>query len=251
MDVTSPGELRRVLGWALVACLTIAALTASIALLTGSFDDSDWRVIATSLAFAVYSAVAASGASLRMRSTGPRHDLGTATAAMATASFVLFLPALWLELDGDGLWRVVAATAVAAFAGSHACLIMGARRPSDGDAVSSLATASLVLGAFDAVVLVLAIAGAFNRVDAQLAELFGVLVIALLLTTALQPILRRLQRPADRPVAGPSDPAASLAEQVLASADRIEVLNSDPGIRAPEIRREIERLRQAARGFAP
>jgi len=250
MDFTSPTDIRRLVGWTLVACLVIAALTASIALLNGSFDDTDWRVIGTSLAFAVYSAVAASGAGLRLRSTGTAHDLGTATAVVATLSFMLFLPALWFEVDSETLWRLVGATAVTAFAGSHACLVTGARRSGDSDAVSFLATASIALGAFDALGAVLAIAGLAEDIGDGVAELFGVLVIALLLTSALQPILRKLQRPADRPPAGSRDPEESLAQNVLASADRIEVLSGDASLRAPEIRHELERLRQAARGVS-
>jgi hypothetical protein len=33
----------RTLGWTLVAGLTIAAITASFAILSGDFDDTDWR----------------------------------------------------------------------------------------------------------------------------------------------------------------------------------------------------------------
>jgi hypothetical protein len=65
-----PAEIRRALGWALVASLSLAAVTASFALQSGSFDDTDERVILSSLAFSLYSGVSASGASLRMRAAG-------------------------------------------------------------------------------------------------------------------------------------------------------------------------------------
>ena len=41
--------IRRVLGWVLVGSLCLAALVAIAALLSGSFDDTDWRLIGTSL----------------------------------------------------------------------------------------------------------------------------------------------------------------------------------------------------------
>jgi hypothetical protein len=40
-----------------------------------------------------------------------------------------------------------------------------------------------------------------------------------------------------------------VASQVLEIADRIEVLNGDPGNRAPEIRAELTRLRKLAQSF--
>jgi hypothetical protein len=235
-----PTEIRRALGWALVAGLTVAALTASFALLSGSFDDTDGRVIFSSLGFCLYSGVSATGASLRLRTIGAEQQLGAATVAVATFSFGLFLVALWSDSDSETLWRVVGSTAVAALAGSHACLVVGARRASDTPLVSGLATASLALGAADAFIAVLAITGAIEDVDDGQAQFFGVLLIALLLTTTLAPILRRLQRQS----------ASTLAEEVLAAADRIDELNRGPGIRAPEIRKEVERLRALARGYA-
>ena len=50
------------------AGLCLAALVAVGALLTGSFDDTDWRVVATSLGFSVFTSTTAAGAALRLRS---------------------------------------------------------------------------------------------------------------------------------------------------------------------------------------
>lgn len=47
-------SVRRVLSWALVGALCVAALTAVAAILSGGFDETDGRVIATSLGFAVF-----------------------------------------------------------------------------------------------------------------------------------------------------------------------------------------------------
>jgi hypothetical protein len=73
-------DLRRALGWALVGGLTIAAVTASFALVTGSLEEEEWRVIGTSLGFAVFSALGAAGASLRLRGGGA---LGGVTVVLA------------------------------------------------------------------------------------------------------------------------------------------------------------------------
>jgi hypothetical protein len=47
-----------------------------------------------------------------------------------------------------------------------------------------------------------------------------------------------------------ADPAGDfLATAVIRIADRIEVLNSDPGNRAPEIQAEVKRLKKLAQCF--
>src|SRR3954469_8989688 len=94
-------DLRRSLGWALVASLTLASVTASAALLNGDFDDTDARVIGTSLGFAVFSAFAAAGGSLRLRTGDPRRLLlANATVAVCCAAFITLLPPVWIDDPG-------------------------------------------------------------------------------------------------------------------------------------------------------
>ena len=165
-------------------------------------------------------------------------------------SFVLFTAGLWTDLDEDWLWRLFGCTAIVALATSHASVVLGGRRATDTPAIEGLATASLVLGCLDAFFGILPVSGLIDDVEEGPAELFGVLLIALVLTTALPPILRRVQGPAvRRPAAAPTG-TPGVANEILAIADRIETLNADPGTRAPEIRRECERLRKAAHDLA-
>jgi hypothetical protein len=242
-----PGSsIRRALSWALVAALCVAALTAIVAILGGDFDDTDGRVIGASLGFAVFSATAAAGASLRFRDSAIARTLGLATMALSAISFALLLGALWDE-DADATWRWFGSAALAALALSHASLVSGALRAADSLIVRALSKTSIALGVVESLLGILAISGA---VDGS-AQLIAVLVILLLLTTALPPVMRRLQ-PRAEPVALPHRAAAplSLAAEVLAAADRIEALNGDPGNRAPEIGRELERLRALARSHS-
>jgi hypothetical protein len=225
----------------------VAAFTAIVAILTGNFDKTDWRVIATSLGFTVFSALAASGAALRLRDSEGLRMLGLATMAFSAGAFLLLLVALWSEGDPD-LWRWFGSVALVALACSHASLVSRARRSSDSPAVQSLAGVSMALGAWDAFLGVLAVSGAIDQLGHGFGQLMAVLVILLLLATGLTPILRRLQR-SEAPASSPPAPSASepLALEVLAAADRIDALNRHPGSRAPEIRRECERLRELAR----
>jgi peptidoglycan/LPS O-acetylase OafA/YrhL len=225
---------------ALAAALCVAATTGIVAILSGSFDRTEGRVVVTSLGFAVFSAAMAPGASLRLRQSGGLRALGAATIGFSVASFVLLVVALWNEGD-ETLWRTFGCAGFAALACSHASLVTAARRRDDGPTVVLLCASSVVLGVVDAAIGVAAVSGAVEEVDPGFVELTAVLVILLVLTTALQPIARRIASP--RPQRG----ALSFADEVLAAADRIDELNGDPGNRAPEIRREVERLRGLAR----
>ena len=259
---------KQALGWALVGALTVAAVTASAALLQGDFDDTEWRVIATSLGFAVFSATAAAGATVRLRAADRLQDLGLLTLVTSAAAFALLGAALWIDWDADGLWRAWGCTALAALASSHASVVSSARRSTDSGAIDAIASLSIATGVGDAFLLGLGVAGVVDDIDEGLAQFMGVLVILLLLTTVLPPIMRRLQpaparaEPAPQrrelPVDAGGEPvlptteraSAALAAEVMAAADRIEDLNRDPGNRAPEIRRECDRLRRLARGYA-
>jgi hypothetical protein len=148
--------------------------------------------------------------------------------------------------------------------------VAGARRSTDSAAIEAIASTSIATSVADAFLLGLGVAGAVEEIDDGVAQFMGVLVIVLLLTTALPPIMRRLQpapaparaEPAPQrrelPVDAGGEPvlptteraSAVLAAEVMAAAERIEDLNRDPGNRAPEIRRECDRLRRLARGYA-
>jgi hypothetical protein len=231
-------ELRRALGWALVGGLTVAGLTASIALVTGSFGDDEWRVIGTSLGFAVFSALGGAGASLRLRGGDRAQILGGLTVVLAAAGFLTLLAALWLLEDADGVWRAWGCLSLAALAASHASLVTAARRPTDSDVVSAMVSVSIGLAVIDAFAGILPLAELVDDVDDATAKAVGVLVIGFLLATALPPILRRLGRSAP-----PAKRAGGPAAEILAAANRIDGLGNGNA----EIHRECERLRALAR----
>jgi hypothetical protein len=84
-------SIRRFAGLSLVTGLCVAAAAAVLALVTGSFDETDTRVILTSIGFAIASATASSGAAARLRPSAAMHLLGTATLVASIAAFVLLL----------------------------------------------------------------------------------------------------------------------------------------------------------------
>jgi hypothetical protein len=237
--------IKRAAGLALAGGLTIAALTAVVAIVSGDFDDTEVRVILTSIGFAISSATASAGAAQRFSPTSALRALGTATAVLSGVTFVLLALGLWTNDWGtEGIWRAFGCTGVLAVAGAHACLVLGARRSTDGEGVRLLVLASIGLAILDTLGAFLAISGLTGMGD--LAQLFAATLVLLVLTSVLPPILRRTQSPTKT---APQTQMQRLAGEVEAVADRIEELNRGPSHRAPEIRREVERLRDLARSF--
>jgi hypothetical protein len=246
----SVGSVRRSVLLALAAGLSIAALVGIVAILTQSFDSTDLRLVGTSLGFSVFSALGAAGARAE-RSPGAPRGLGTATMAGATLGFVLLLVAIWVNHSAPA-WRLFGTLAVATLAASHACLVLSARRAADTPTVGRLARVSVVAAAIDSALGVLAISGAIERIGAGYVQALAVLVIVMLLSTALPPILRRLQ------VGVPTDRAAPMmsltnaaeyqsnASELLAIANELDGLARNPRSAAKQLGRHAANLRQIA-----
>ena len=245
-------SIRRFAGLSLVAGLCVAAAAAVLALLTGSFDDTDIRVILTSIGFAIASATGSTGAAARLRPSAGLRMVGTATLLASVAALVLLLAGLWTNIDewgSEGVWRTFGCVAVLGIAGSHVCVMLGALRRGDTDAVRLLTLSSIGFGAFDALAVILPLAGLVDDIDEPWPRIFGAALVLLVLTSVLPPVLRRMQ-PAARPAPSANGSATGagdfLASAVIQIADRIDALISDPGNRAPEIRAEVNRLRNLA-----
>jgi len=239
--------IRRALGWVLVGSLCAAALVAIVALLSDSFDETDWRLIGTSLSFAVYSALAASGAAVRLKERWWAEPLAVVTVAAAAIAWMLLLALLWgVADDSETLARTWGVATIAALACSHAAVVLRGGRASDTAAISALVACSIALGVLDATAGSLAVVGAVE-VDEDDPEirLMAVAVVLLLLTTALPPVLRRLGGPAPATPAWPASRAGALerlAAEVVEATERIEGLSDPDAVRA-----ECRRLRELAR----
>jgi hypothetical protein len=239
-------QWRRLAGRALVGGLCLAALVAVGALLTGSFDDTDWRVVATSLGFSVFTSTTAAGAALRLRDEPRARALGGATMATSVAAYVLLVAALWVE-DADGLWRAFGIAGLGALWSSHASLVTRARRPADTPLLRRLTALSIVTLGIDTAVGVVALLGLLDGVDGEpFARVLGALLVITVLATALPPILRRIAAPRPgRPAAvlpdWPGAPGA-LAVEVAEAAERLSAMELPPQARA-----EVARLRDLAR----
>jgi hypothetical protein len=253
INVESAPALRILAGRALVGGLCLAAGVALLALLTGSFDDTDWKVVATSVGFGVFSSTAAAGAALRLRQGPWAQVVGIATVVASVAAFGLLVAGLWIASGADALWRGWGIAALAALWGSHASLVLRPLRPSDSMAIRSLSAGSVAALGVDTSVGALALLGVIDHAPAQpLARLLGAMVILTLLSTALVPILRRLARhtgavvPVSHAAAAFGGPSATrrttdLSLEIAAVAARLDAMPP-----TPELRAEAARLRELA-----
>ncbi len=230
----------------LAAGLSGAAAIAIIAILTHSFDRTDARLIATSLGFSVFSALGAAGTPARRRSK--LATLGVLTTGAAGLSFALLEYAIW-DQTTNWTWRAFGAMAVLTLAGSHASLVLSARRASDSPVITKLTVISVLTASVDALLAVISIVGLIHHISNTEIRLAAVLVITMLLSTALPPILRRATRSTNAPDAGLpcATPLSDGAPAVLREiADRLERLAPRTGHLAHEIQREAARLRELA-----
>jgi FtsH-binding integral membrane protein len=209
---------------ALGAGLIFAALVAILALLSGDFSDTHARVIGTSVGFSVFAGLAGAGDGVRRRREGATAAIGLGTVVVSGAAFLLLLVAIWSD-GADDVWKLWGSAALLALCGSHASLVLGARRRADTPTLDALVAASLATATLETLAGVVAIAGELDF-DGGAARAAAVVLVVMLLTTALQPILRRL---GDVPVDAQRGEALTmerLAAEVQAAADRIERLDS-------------------------
>jgi hypothetical protein len=180
-------ELRRLLLVGTVSALSLTALFAIFALLTGSFDETQVRILATTGGCGLASLLAMPGTRLIEQL---RHvDLGRLVVLLAVLTFLVELWAVWIDTDSDVSWRslvvVVSFTiALAQIAGS-----LARQRPSDPDSVALLGLGAGVC----AIVLALLISlAALAKVgDSGYYRLLGVVAVLDVLLVALQAAVRR------------------------------------------------------------
>ena len=237
-----PRDLRRAVGWSLVGGLCVAAVCAIVALLSGSFDETDGRVVGMSLGFSVFTSTAGAGLALRLARGGWARVLGEATAAVSVIAFALLALSLWIA---DAGWRAFGIAALAALWGSHASLVLRAQRSSDTRAVRRLGATSIVTLGIDTTVGMAAIAELLpERAESGYVRLLAALFVLTLLCTALAPLLRRLAPDAPATTSA-VDPSRSLADELSRLADRLD------GMELPMAARlEVARLRALAREHA-
>jgi hypothetical protein len=190
-------RIARLAGWGLVGGVVGAAAWAVVVLLSREVNETDLRVIATSLGFAAASTTGASGLAAIMRDSLGLRALGVAALGSSIVAFGTFAWVVW-DIDfvwdvPETLWRVCACATVLAIAFAHASLMLRGHRPTDTRLVTLVIALSLLCGAVDAGGALLPLAKIVDEVDESWARILGSVLVLLIATTVLVPLLRRLQ----------------------------------------------------------
>lgn len=168
-----------------VGFLILTALLAVVAVLSGNFGDVQGRVLASSFSVSVASICAMSGA-VFIDSRGPRW-LGVLGITVALIGLVLVNVGLWLEPGAWKFWEIAFVFVAVSFGLAHGFLLQLPNLNAAHRWVQTLSALSIA-------VLVLLISGAL--IWGWFGDLFwrgtGVVAIAVVLCSALIPILMRL-----------------------------------------------------------
>jgi hypothetical protein len=107
-------SIRRLFWQGAAALLTLAALIAISGILTGSFDETQAKILGNvAVAFVTASTALAALACL---DRGVMRELGVAALVAAAATFVCWTLVIWQDGDVDGLWKVTGLVTVWLFA---------------------------------------------------------------------------------------------------------------------------------------
>jgi hypothetical protein len=209
---------RRLFLQTLIVSLCLTAAIAIGTLLFGDFEGEAARVIFTTIFLAIASALALPAGVLIDHGRVPvlaRVALVTTAAALAVSLF-----ALWTDASDDWPWQLAATLSLCALLGAQVSVSTWPRSASDGPGVTWLYWIAIALSSVLVAVVSAAIWGSAD--EEGTARLIGALAVAAILTTLLQPIVRRLQRPARRDLElvlrldeAPSDAAVAEAVEAL------------------------------------
>jgi hypothetical protein len=186
---------RRILLFAVVSALSLTALIAILALLSGSFGETQGKILATTGGFALASLFAMRGTILLDQ--GRHRDLGWTVVALSALAFLLEVKVVWVdEGDSEVTWKALAITAGFAGALGQIATSLSRRRPGDPPSLRPLSWAA---GACALTVEALIAFAAIEEVDdADYYRFLGAVFILDVLLVALESVVRRL---GTRPIA--------------------------------------------------
>lgn len=199
MDLSSA---RRVFLLGLVGSMCATAALAIGILLFSEFDETAARILGSTAALSFFSLLALPAGVLLDR--GQVIALAWASLTVSALGLVLVLVVLWVDWDDEPerLWKSALSVTAFAVAGAQAAATTSRRRADDSGAVRGLYAAAVVL-AF--VLAVMTAAAAWGEIDTTgYYRALGALAVLGLLSTLLQPVLRRMagvgaSAAADRP----------------------------------------------------
>jgi hypothetical protein len=174
-----------------VAALCVTALVAIVGVLSGDFDETDARIIGTTIALVVYSSTSLAGFALLNRAMAP--ILGYAGIAASALGFLTWMNLIWSDsgFESEGTWKLAFLFLVLALGAAHASLLILRQRRTDPPSVRAVVGLTLVLITVLASMLVIALLQEVE--DETYYRFLGVVAVLWVLGTILVPVLRKAQ----------------------------------------------------------
>jgi hypothetical protein len=154
-------QARKLLLGTVVAALCLTAGVAVVVLLSGHFDETSDRILATTSAVSVFGLLALPAGTLLER--GRAIVLGRASAALTTVTFLLTLVVIWRDWS-TGLGKAWGVLLTLSLAAAQAAAVEARRRDDDTPVISTLVTGSMLTGS---VLAALGIAAILTEIDDQ------------------------------------------------------------------------------------
>ena len=177
---------RKLLLFGIVGALSLTAAVAVVVLLAGGFDDTSWRILATTSALSFFGLLGVPAGMLLER--GRAVALARASAALTLVTFVLTLLVVWRHWsEGVGKrWGVLLTLAVAA---AQAAAVEARRRDTDTPVIAGLVAGSMVTGSVLAALGVVAILTEID--DHAFYRVLGAIAVVDVLLITVAAVLRR------------------------------------------------------------
>jgi hypothetical protein len=193
MELAAPhmGGGRRLFLWALAASLCVTAAIAIATLLFAQFDETAGRILATTALLSLASLLSLpAGVLLDRRRAVP---LAWATMAASAAGFALAMIVIWGLREEESLARLSWTFWLGAGAGAQASAVTSMLQTGDSRRLRVVCVLSILLASLLAALIAIAV-----WIEPDVAAYFratGAVAVAAVLTSLLQPILRRVERP--------------------------------------------------------
>lgn len=186
---------RRLLLRVVVVALCLTAAIAILVLLSGSFDDTSWRILATTTAISVFALVSVPAGVLLER--GRARLLAQVSATFTLGAFVFTLGAIWNAEDVPSwLWRGYGIVLTLDAALAQAAAVESRRRDDDSETVGRLTLGSMVTGFLLAAMGTVAILESID--DGGFYRVLGAIAVVDVLLVVLAAVLRRGSGSIDR-----------------------------------------------------
>jgi hypothetical protein len=180
---------RRFLLLGIVTALSATALVAIVAVLGGSFGNTEWKVLATTGGFALASLFAMRGTILLDR--GQNRHLGWSVVGLSALAFLLLLQVVWIDHgDNEVTWKALAISAGFAGALGQIATSIARRRPTDPPSLRPLLWSAAACAL--TVEALIAYGAIFEVGDGDYYRFLAAVFILDVLLVALESVVRRL-----------------------------------------------------------